>query len=57
MCRIASPQLTDLTVDSQRFTMRLPITIDEAGSIRYAIYRNASCSAGMVATQHCSCFA
>lgn len=39
-------QVQNLTVDSQRFTMRLPVALSEAGNITFAIYRNASCING-----------
>ncbi|KAG2444871.1 hypothetical protein HXX76_001609 [Chlamydomonas incerta] len=37
----------NLTVDSQRFSMRLPVALSEAGNITFAIFRNASCISGL----------
>ncbi len=42
-------QVQNLTVDSQRFSMRLPVALSEAGNITFAIYRNASCINGACA--------
>ncbi|KXZ55299.1 hypothetical protein GPECTOR_3g434 [Gonium pectorale] len=39
--------IQNMTTDAQRFTMRLPVTVSEAGTISYAIYRNSSCIAGL----------
>ncbi|PNH00991.1 hypothetical protein TSOC_013152 [Tetrabaena socialis] len=38
--------LQNLTADSQRFTMRLPVALSEPGTVFYAVYRNSSCIAG-----------
>ncbi|EFJ44930.1 hypothetical protein VOLCADRAFT_118525 [Volvox carteri f. nagariensis] len=35
-----------MTQDSQRFTMRVPVALSEAGTVSYAIYRNSSCITG-----------
>ncbi|GFR39607.1 hypothetical protein Agub_g69, partial [Astrephomene gubernaculifera] len=36
----------NLTTDTQRFTLRLPVALSEAGTINYAIYRNSACISG-----------